>query len=248
MKSPGVFNFQWKKCVFLTFHNLICYLSFKISLSWKVLATLLIMKRPTNIEKPFPTRRSTFQTTDVNVACVYMYKEKRILRLKGISSNLNKNNQLCYNQVKGIITGGPSVLSPLWPILPRESSSSFDHINLLFGNFWRIPLSTRLSEDSSTCHPSLHNMYKLFRLILTTSLYMSYIPANLVYLVLPEYSLWFCLCTFVQESLLAQWSTLFFLHSPLPYHVGQNCIHHPRHCSLLSLALTILLLSCKCDS
>lgn len=113
--------FNEKKCVFLTFHNLICYISLKISLSWKVLATLLIMKWPTNIEKPFPTRHSTFQTTDVNVACVYMYKEKRILRLKGISSNLNKNNQLCYNQVKGIIiTGGPLPLYSLLSAHPPQ--------------------------------------------------------------------------------------------------------------------------------
>ena len=240
MKSPGVFNFQWKKCVFLTFHNLICYISLKISLSWKVLATLLIMKWPTNIEKPFPTGHSTFQTTDINVACVYMYKEKRILRLKGISSNLNKNNQLCYSTQR-YHNWGPltSVLSPLWPILPRESSSSSDHINLLFGNFWTIPLSTRLSEDSSTCHSSLDNMYKLFRLILTTSLYMSYIPANLVYLVLPKYSLCFLplyLCSrkpsgWMVHSVLSSfptsiscWSKLYSSSKTLL--ISKSCINH----------------------
>ena len=68
-----------KKYIFLTFHNLICYISLKISLYQKVLASLLIMKWPRNTKEPFLTQQSTFQKTDIKVTCVYMYKERRIL-------------------------------------------------------------------------------------------------------------------------------------------------------------------------
>lgn len=110
---------------------------------------------------------------------------------KILSSNLNKNNEFCYHQVQRCPNRGPltSALAPLWPIPHTESSPSSDHINLLFENFWRIPLFTQLSTDSSTGHSSLDNVCKFSRLILTTSLYMSYIPAKLVYVVLPEYIL-----------------------------------------------------------
>ena len=80
MKIPDVFHFQRKKkSIFLTFQNLICYISLKISLSQKVLASLLIMKWPRNTKEPFLSQQSTLQKTDIKVTCVYMYKKRRIL-------------------------------------------------------------------------------------------------------------------------------------------------------------------------
>lgn len=69
----------------------------------------------------------------------------------------------------------------------------------------------------------------------------------------PIFCLFICFCLFLPSFLCSSKPSDWMVHSIFPhfspsYPAGQNHIHHLRHCPLLTLALTILFLSCRHDS
>ena len=138
----------------------------------------------------------------------------------------------------------PSHFLPLHP-LATTSLLSTSMMCFCFVDRITRGISPKLSIESSICHSPLNNICKHSRLILTTSLYMSCILARLVYLVL--------LSSFIHiYSSKPLWLNgslySFFIPHPSPYSDAQNYIHHLRHCLPMTLALTILFPSCRCDS